>query len=68
MPKMTVMPLITEEEFWEVMEFPNVTVRKELWENLDFSNVTVRKPRLDDKKVKLDSRITVRKPLKRLDV
>ena len=71
------MPLITEEELWDLLDFSYVTVRKtkqpraEPWDTLDTTKITVRKPDLFEPEpwTKLDqSRVTVRKPLKEIDV
>ena len=74
------MPLITEEELWDLLDFSYVAVRKtkqpraEPWDNLDGTKITVRKTiDLLDPWVKLDqSRVTVRtrvrEPLQELNV
>ena len=73
------MPLITEEEIWDLLDFSYVTVRvpkqprAEPWDNLDTSKITVRKPDLFEPKTKLDQsrvtvRVRVRVPLQELDV
>lgn len=58
------MPLITEEEIWDLLDFSYVTVRKikqpraEPWDNLNETKITVRKT---EPWTKLDqSRVTVR--------
>ena len=68
------MPLITEEELWDLLDFSYVTVRKtkqpraEPWDNLDTTKITVRKT-IDLLEPKLvQSRATVRKPLQELKV
>lgn len=69
------MPLITEEEVWDLLNFSYVTVRNtkqpraEPWDNMDTSKIAVRKPDLFEPWTKLDqSRVIVRKPLQELDV
>lgn len=69
------MPLITEEEIWDLLDFSYVTVRKtkqpraEPWDNLDETKITVRQPDLFEPWAKLDqSRVTVRVPLQQLTV
>ena len=73
------MPLITEEELWDFLDFSYVTVRKtkqpraEPWDNLDTTKITVRKPDLFEPWAKLDQskvtvRVRVREPLQELDV
>jgi len=72
------MPLITEEELWDFLDFSYVTVRKtkqpraEPWDNLDTTKITVR-PDLFEPWAKLDQsrvtvRVRVREPLQELDV
>jgi hypothetical protein len=77
------MPLITEEELWDLLDFSYVTVRNtkqprsEPWDNLDKSKVTVRKPDLfepspvrktiDLLEPRVSSVMRVRKPLQELD-
>jgi len=77
------MPLITEEELWDLLDFSYVTVRMkqpraEPWDNLDTSNITVRKtiePRVCKTIDLLEPRLRkplqpprVRKPLQEMDV
>ncbi len=69
------MPLITEEELWDLLDLSYVTVRNtkqpraEPWDNIDTSKIAVRKPDLFEPWTKLDqSRVTVRQPLKEIDV
>ena len=70
------MPLITEEEIWDLLDFSYVTVRKtkqpraEPWDNLDETKITVRKTiDLLEPRPKMDqSRVTVRVPLQQLTV
>jgi hypothetical protein len=67
------MPLITEEEIWDLLDFSYVTVRvpkqprAEPWDNLDTSKITVRKPDLFEPKT-IDLLEPRRKPLQELDV
>jgi hypothetical protein len=72
------MPLITEEELWDLLDFSYVTVRKikqpraEPWDNIDTTKITVRKTidlldpwaKLDQSKVTVRAR--VREPLQEL--
>jgi hypothetical protein len=72
------MPLITEEEIWDLLDFSYVTVRPpkqpraEPWDNLDTSKITVRKTDLlEPRPVKiidlLEPRVVrVRKPLQEI--
>jgi len=75
------MPLITEEELWDLLDFSYVTVRNtkqpraEPWDNLDTTKITVRKPDLFEPEpwAKLDQsrvtvRVRVREPLQELEV
>jgi len=72
------MPLITEEELWDFLDFSYVTVRKtkqpraEPWDNMDTTKITVRKTidllepwtKLDQSRVTV--RVRVREPLQEL--
>ena len=74
------MPLITEEELWDLLDFSYVTVRKmkqpraEPWDNLDTTKITTRNTidllepwtKLDQSRVTV--RVRVREPLKELEV
>jgi len=73
------MPLITEEELWDLLDLSYVTVRNtkqpraEPWDDIDTSKISVRKPDLFEPWTKLDqSRVTVRgrvrEPLQQIDV
>jgi hypothetical protein len=70
------MPLITEEELWDLLDFSYVTVRKtkqpraEPWDNLDTTKITVRSDLLELLPKMDQSRVTVRvrEPLQELDV
>ena len=74
------MPLITEEELWDLLDFSYVTVRNtkqpraEPWDNLDTTKITTRNTidllepwsKLDQSRVTV--RVRVREPLKELEV
>ena len=73
------MPLITEEELWDLLDFSYVTVRNtkqpraEPWDNMDTTKITVRKTidllepwsKLDQSRVTV-VRARVREPLQEL--
>ena len=68
------MPLITEEELWDLLDFSFVTVRKtkqpraEPWDNLDTSKITVRNDLFEPKAKTIDLLEPRRKPLQELTV